>query len=74
MINGFAKFSVLYLAPLLMLTAFLLSLFALLSPSAMLHDQVALLTVTPSTALTNPQASAGDGPSVFMGALGVFIC
>ncbi|KZP31298.1 hypothetical protein FIBSPDRAFT_1037748 [Athelia psychrophila] len=70
MINGFAKFCVLYLAPLVMLTAFLLSLFALLSPSVMLHDQVALLTVTPSTALTNPQGSAGDGPSVFMGALG----
>jgi len=70
MIHGFAKFCVLYLCPLVMLTAFLLSLFALLSPSAMLHDQVALITVTPSTALTNPQASAGDGPSVFMGALG----
>lgn len=70
MINGFSKFAVLYLAPLLMLTALFLSLFAFLAPSAMLHDRVALLTVTPSTALTNPQAQANDGPSVFLGALG----
>jgi len=70
MINGFAKFSVLYLAPLLMLTALFLSLFAFLAPSVMLHDQVALLTVMPSTALTNPLAKAGDGPSIFLGALG----
>jgi len=70
MINGFSKFAVLYLAPLLMLTALILSLFAFLAPSVMLHDRVALLTVMPSTALTNPQAQAGDGPSVFLGALG----
>jgi len=70
MINGFSKFAVLYLAPVLMLTALLLSLFAFLAPTVMLHDQVALLTVTPSTALTNPQAAAGDGPSLFLGALG----
>jgi len=70
MINGFSKFAVLYLAPVLMLTALFLSLFAFLAPSAMLHDQVALLTVLPSTALTNPQATASDGPSLFIGALG----
>jgi len=70
MINGFSKFAVLYLAPLLMLTALFLSLFAFLAPSVMLHDRVSLLTVTPSTALTNPQARANDGPSVFLGALG----
>ncbi|KIM85245.1 hypothetical protein PILCRDRAFT_354716 [Piloderma croceum F 1598] len=70
MINGFSKFAVLYLAPVLMLTALFLSLFAFLAPSVMLHDQVALLTVTPSTALTNPQAQANDGPSLFLGALG----
>jgi hypothetical protein len=70
MINGFSKFAVLYLAPVLMLTALFLSLFAFLAPSVMLHDRVALLTVTPSTALTNPQAQASDGPSLFLGALG----
>lgn len=70
MINGFSKFAVLYLAPVLMLTALLLSLFTFLAPSVMLHDQVALLTVTPSTILTNPQAQASDGPSLFLGALG----
>jgi hypothetical protein len=73
MINGFSKFAVLYLAPVLMLTTLLLSLFAFLAPSAMLHDRVALLTVTPSTALTNPQAQAKDGPSLFLGALGSYI-
>lgn len=72
MINGFSKFAVLYLAPVLMLTALFLSLFAFLAPSGMLHDQVALLTVLPSTALTNPQATASDGPSLFIGALGMF--
>lgn len=73
MISGFAKFAVMYLAPVLMLTTLFLSLFAFLAPSVMLHDQVALLTVLPSTALTNPQGQAGDGPSLFMGALGLFI-
>lgn len=70
MIEGFSKFAVLYLAPLLMLTALFLSTFSFFAPTAMLHDQVALLTVTPSTALTNPQATASDGPSVFFGLLG----
>jgi len=70
MIEGFSKFAVLYLAPVLMLTSLFLSLFSFLAPSAMLHDQVALLTVTPSTALTNPQAQANDGPSLFLGLLG----
>jgi len=70
MIHGFSKFAVLYLAPVLMLTALFLSLLAFLAPSVMLHDQVALLTVIPSTVLTNPQAQANDGPSLFLGALG----
>lgn len=73
MIHGFSKFAVLYLAPVLMLTALFLSLLAFLAPSVMLHDQVALLTVIPSTVLTNPQAQANDGPSLFLGALGSFI-
>jgi len=70
MIEGLSKFAVLYLAPVLMLTALFLSTFAFLAPTAMLHDQVALLTVSPSTALTNPQAQASDGPSLFLGLLG----
>jgi len=70
MLNGISRFAVLYLAPLLMLTALFLSLLAFLAPSVVLHDHVALLTVLPSTALTNPEAKAGDGPSLFMGALG----
>jgi hypothetical protein len=73
MIEGFSKFAVLYLAPVLMLTALFLSTFAFLAPTAMLHDQVALLTVSPSTALTNPQAQASDGPSLFLGLLGSFV-
>ncbi|EGN94569.1 hypothetical protein SERLA73DRAFT_144395 [Serpula lacrymans var. lacrymans S7.3] len=54
-----------------MLTTLLLSLFAYLAPTVMLHSQVALLTVTPSAALTEPGSNqAVDGPSLFLGALG----
>jgi hypothetical protein len=61
----------LYLPPLFALTAILLSLFALLAPTLLLHDQVALLTVVPSTALIQNGSLKGvDGPSVFMGLLG----
>jgi hypothetical protein len=71
MIAGLSKAVILYLAPVLTLTAILLSLFAFLSPAAMLHDRVALLTVTPSTALVQPGPSqAVDGPSIFLGVLG----
>ncbi|CAA7266468.1 unnamed protein product [Cyclocybe aegerita] len=71
MIAGLSKAVILYLAPLLSLTAILLSLFALLAPTMLLHDQVALLTVLPSTTLVQPGPSqAVDGPSVFMGVLG----
>jgi len=41
----------------------------LLAPSAMLHE-IALLTIQPSTNLTNTPA---DGLSLFMGLLGSFI-
>lgn len=73
MISGLSKAITLYLAPLLALTAILLTTFAFLSPVVMLHGQVALLTVTPSTSLipTNSSSSQSvDGPSVFLGLLG----
>jgi len=71
MIAGLSKAVTLYLAPLLALTAIVLSVFAFLSPTVMLHDQVALLTVTPSTSLiqTGPSRDI-DGPSLFLGVLG----
>jgi hypothetical protein len=74
MIAGFSKAVTLYLAPVLYLTALLLSLFAFLAPAAMLHDRVALLTVTPSLSLTQPASSkAVDGASLFLGVLGTYI-
>lgn len=72
MIAGVSKAVTLYLAPLLSLTALLLALFAFLAPTVMLQDRVALLEVTPSTALTEPGSTTGiDGPTVRMGALGM---
>ena len=72
MISGLSKAITLYLAPLLALTAIFLSLFAYLAPTLLLHDQVALVTVIPSTALVQANAFKGlDGPSVFMGVLGM---
>ncbi|KIK71039.1 hypothetical protein GYMLUDRAFT_66249 [Collybiopsis luxurians FD-317 M1] len=70
MIAGLSKAVTLYLASLLSLTAILLSLFAYLAPVVMLNDRVALLTVSPSTALTKPNGPSVDGPSLFLGALG----
>jgi hypothetical protein len=72
MIAGLSKAVTLYLAPILSLTAILLSLFAFLAPAVMLHDRVSLLSVTPSSALTQPRGSSKgiDGPSLFLGALG----
>ncbi|KAJ8522567.1 hypothetical protein ONZ45_g913 [Pleurotus djamor] len=71
MIQGLSKAVTLYLAPLLMLTTILLSLFAFLAPVLMLHDRVALLTVFPSTELVQAGPSNGvDGPSLFLGPLG----
>jgi hypothetical protein len=72
MIAGLSKAVTLYLAPILSLTAILLSLFAYLAPAVMLHDRVSLLSVTPSSALTQPHGSSKgvDGPSLFLGALG----
>ncbi|KAK1227672.1 hypothetical protein PQX77_009297 [Marasmius sp. AFHP31] len=70
MIAGLSKAVTLYLAPLLLLTSILLSLFAYLAPVVMLAGKVALITVTPSTALTKVGGPAVDGASVFIGALG----
>lgn len=70
MIAGLSKATTLYLAPLLTLTAIVLSLFAYLAPVLLLHDKVALLSVTPSTALVQNVSRSVDGPSVFLGALG----
>jgi len=62
MIAALAKAITLYLAPVLALTAIILSLFAYLAPTILLHDQVALLTVAPNQPV--------DGPSLFLGVLG----
>ncbi|KAG6911941.1 hypothetical protein DXG01_000189 [Tephrocybe rancida] len=70
MIAGLSKATTLYLAPLLLLAALLLSTFAFLAPAVMLHDQVALLTVTPSTSLVQGGGDNVDGPSIFLGLLG----
>lgn len=71
MIAGLSKAITLYLAPVLALTATLLSLFAFLAPTLMLQDRVSLLVVSPSTALSKPGSSgAVDGPTVFLGVLG----
>jgi len=70
MIAGLSKFITLYLSPALSLTALLLSLFAYLAPTVLLHDRVALLTVTPSLSLTSSSSQSVDGPTVFLGALG----
>jgi hypothetical protein len=70
MIAGLSKAVTLYLAPLLALTTIFLTLFALLAPNLLLQDQVALLTVIPSTALQSRALNSIDGPSIFMGILG----
>jgi len=60
-INPYFRGITLYLAPLLFTTALFLSIFAYLSPAAMLHDQVALLTVSSTT----------DKSRLFLGVLGL---
>jgi len=70
MIAGLSKAVTLYLAPVLLLTAAILSLFAYLAPTLLLHDRVALLTVTPSRYLLSGDQSRVDGPSIFIGTLG----
>ncbi|THH06921.1 hypothetical protein EW145_g3747 [Phellinidium pouzarii] len=71
MIAGLSKAVTLYLAPLLSLTAVLLSFFAFFAPALLLQDRVALLSITPSTTLTNNTSNLDvDGPTVHIGALG----
>ncbi|KAL4069578.1 hypothetical protein V8B97DRAFT_2008118 [Scleroderma yunnanense] len=71
MLADLSKATTVYLTPILMLTALFLILFAYLAPAAMLHGQVALLTVTPSTFLTQPGSNQQvDGPTMFAGLLG----
>ena len=74
MISGLSKAITLYLAPLLALTAIFLSLFSYLAPTFLLHDKAALVTVVPSTALipnSNSSSQGLDGPSIFIGVLGM---
>ena len=73
MIDNLSSAAALYLAPILSLTSFLMSLFVFLAPSVMLRKQVALLVVSPSSSLTSPNQadpSSIDGPSLFLGLLG----
>lgn len=71
MIANISKATTLYLTPVLMLTSLFLVLFAYLSPAVMLHSHVSLLTVTPSSVLTQPGSNQNvDGPSMFLGILG----
>ena len=71
MLVDLSKATTVYLTPVLMLTALFLILFAYLAPAAMLHGQVALLTVTPSTFLTQPGSNQQvDGPTMLAGLLG----
>jgi hypothetical protein len=71
MVAGLARTITLYLAPVLALTATILSLLAFLAPTLALQGQVALLVVSPSTVLSQPGPSqAVEGPSVFLGILG----
>ncbi|KIJ14794.1 hypothetical protein PAXINDRAFT_169468 [Paxillus involutus ATCC 200175] len=71
MLANISKGTTLYLTPVLMLASLFLILFAYLAPALMLHSQVSLLTVTPSSVLTQPGSTqAVDGPSMFVGMLG----
>jgi len=75
MLNQLSNAVALYLAPILSLTAVLLTLFSYLSPAVMLRARVSLLVVKPSLLLLpNPSKDTTDGPSIFLGALGTSIC
>jgi len=74
MLNQLSSAVALYLAPILSLTAVMLAMFSFLSPVAMLQNQVSLLVVKPSLLLLpNPSKDKIDGPSVFLGPLGMSI-
>jgi hypothetical protein len=72
MIEGLAKAVALYLAPALSLTSLVLAILVFLAPSMVLHTDVSLLQVYPSSAnLASGSASAHiDGPSVWLGVIG----
>ncbi|KAG6381202.1 hypothetical protein JVT61DRAFT_5605 [Boletus reticuloceps] len=71
MLTNISKATTLYFTPVLMLTSLFLILFAYLAPVVMLHSQVSLLTVVPSSVLTQPGSNQiVDGPSMFVGMLG----
>lgn len=74
MIANLSKAIILYLAPLLALTSFLLNLFVFLAPTILFHDSVSLARVTPAlldlATNTSHKDSALDGPTVLVGMLG----
>lgn len=72
MIAGLSKAIILYLAPILSLTSILLAFFAFLAPVLLFHGQIALLVVSPSSSLSDPESKTGniDGPTLFLGPLG----
>lgn len=75
MLADISKATTLYLTPVLMLASLFLILFAYLAPVVMLHSQVSLLTVTPSSVLTQPGSNqVVDGPSMLIGLLGKSRC
>lgn len=71
MLADFSKATTIYPSPTLMLTVVFFILLAYLAPAAILHGQVALLAVTPSTILTQPGLNQQvDGPTLCAGLLG----
>ncbi|KAI6136681.1 hypothetical protein F5141DRAFT_44085 [Pisolithus sp. B1] len=71
MLADLPKATTTHFSPTLMLTAVFLILSAYLAPTAILHGQVALLAVTPSTVLTQPGLNQQvDGPTLCAGLLG----
>ena len=75
MIANLSKAIILYLAPLLALTSFLLNLFVFLAPSILFPDSVSLARVYPAIldVATNASVKAHgeiDGPTLLVGLLG----
>jgi len=67
MIANFSKLVALYVAPILGLTSFILSLLAYLAPSLILAGGVSLASIVPANTASS---STPNGPSVFVGLLG----
>ncbi|KZS92994.1 hypothetical protein SISNIDRAFT_454939 [Sistotremastrum niveocremeum HHB9708] len=73
MISNLSTAATSFLAPLLSLASLILALLAFLAPVVVLHSNVALVTVSPSSALFNTTPSAQgsiDGPTIRLGVLG----